>query len=74
MEKIGYIRCIPIEKIGIGKWEFYRFPKNIIVLYKIEEDKEPEMIQIFQGVFDLEKRGKYFGFYGADLSFICKNI
>ncbi|MEZ4211215.1 MAG: hypothetical protein R3B39_02925 [Candidatus Paceibacterota bacterium] len=72
MKKIGCIRCIPIEKIGIGKWEFCRFPGGRIVVYKINDDKEESVVGEYKNVGELKSLGPKIGFYGADLSFVCR--
>lgn len=72
MKKIGYIRCVPFEKIGIGSWVFYRYLDGKITLNKICENGDEELEKEFKNVEELRELGGKSGFYGADLSFICK--
>ena len=72
MKKIGCIRCIPIEKIGIGKWEFCKFLGGRIVVYKIDNDKEDSVVGEYENVEDLLKRGRRLGFHGVDLFSISR--
>jgi len=72
MKKIGYIRRVPFEKIGIGKWIFYRYLDGRIILNKVCEDGEEKLEKEFENVEELRMLGKKSGFYGADLSYICK--
>ena len=71
MKKIGHIRCVPFEKIGIGKWIFYRYLNGKITLNKICKNGEEELEKEFASMEELIELGEKSGFYGADLSIIC---
>ncbi len=71
MKKIGYEKRIPFEKIGIGKWIFYRYLNGKITLNKICENGEEKLEKEFASMEELIELGEKSGFYGADLSIIC---
>ncbi len=72
MKKIGYEERIPFEKIGIGKWEFCKFPGGRIVVYQIIDGQDDEIIGEYEDEKDFLKNAVNLGFHRLDLSFICR--